>query len=62
MTIGAAAAPAGWSLRIISRTPWQSVTFTGERVEFELVPPGGKILCETTVADDGCLSALIIDD
>lgn len=52
----------GWQLRVTERQPWQSVTFKGERVRFDLVPPPGKILCETTVADDGTITALIIDD
>lgn len=52
----------GWQLKVTERQPWQSITFTGERVRFELTPPAGKILCETTVADDGSITALIIDD
>lgn len=55
-------ATAGWQLRVIDRQPWQSVTFKGEWVHFELVPPPGSILAETTVADDGTLTVLIIDD
>lgn len=50
-----------WQVEIVEATPWQSASFTGEKVVLELTPPDGVILAELTLRD-GKLTALLIDE
>ena len=52
----------GWCFRVIDRKPWQAVTVTGERVRFTITPPSGLIIAEASIAADGTLTILTVDD